>query len=83
MQKAAASFLAATFLTAAADPAPCCAPPIAPTQLQFHMGGSAGVALVSADMYRGPEGSWQYLYLVVDVANQGSQQPQRLFIVNP
>lgn len=52
-------------------------------RLQFHMGGSAGVALVSADMFKGADGAWQYLYLVVDVASQGSQQAQRLFIVTP
>lgn len=51
--------------------------------LQFHMGGPAGQALVSADMYRNSSGAWTYTYLVVDVKTNASQGVQRLNIVAP
>jgi hypothetical protein len=51
-------------------------------QLQFHMRGPSGVALVSADMYKDGEGKWQYSYLIADVRS-GNSQPQRINIISP
>lgn len=51
-------------------------------RLQFHMRGPGGNALVSADMFRGEGGQWDYTYLIVDVV-AGSSSPQRLNIVMP
>ena len=51
-------------------------------QLQFHMRGPGGTALVNADMYRGESGTWEYTYLIADVAS-GSGPPQRLNIIVP
>jgi import inner membrane translocase subunit TIM21 len=51
-------------------------------QLQFNMRGPGGVAIVSADMYKDSSGSWDYVYLLVDVQS-GRSPPQRLNIVPP
>lgn len=52
--------------------------------LQFNMGGPAGQAMVSADMYKDGGGQqWQYTYLIVDVKTNASQAVQRLNIVSP
>lgn len=54
--------------------------PPRPPQLQFHLRGPGGGALVNADMYRGEGGEWAYTYLVADVASGGGP-PQRLNII--
>jgi hypothetical protein len=46
------------------------------------MRGPGGTALVSADMFKGPAGGWEYAYLIADVV-AGSSPPQRLNIVMP
>lgn len=51
-------------------------------RLQFNMRGPGGVAIVSADMYKDSSGSWDYVYLLVDVQS-GRSPPQRLNIVPP
>ncbi|KAF8073012.1 TIM21 [Scenedesmus sp. PABB004] len=51
-------------------------------RLQFNMRGPGGVAIVNADMFKGPGGAWEYLYLIVDVKS-GAAPPQRLNIVAP
>lgn len=51
-------------------------------RLQFNMRGPGGVAIVNADMHKDASGSWDYLYLIVDVKS-GSSPPQRLNIVAP
>lgn len=51
-------------------------------QLQFNMRGPGGVAIVNADMFKDSSGSWDYMYLIVDVKS-GQSPPQRLNIVPP
>lgn len=51
-------------------------------QLQFNMRGPGGVAIVNADMFKDSSGSWDYMYLIVDVKS-GQSHPQRLNIVPP
>lgn len=47
------------------------------------MRGPGGVAIVNADMFQdSSSGSWDYLYLIVDV-KAGASPPQRLNIVAP
>lgn len=52
-------------------------------RLQFHLRGPGGNALVSADMYKGEGGEWDYTYLVVDVLSHAAPTPQRLNIIAP
>jgi hypothetical protein len=59
-----------------------CLPIVCPLQLQFNMRGPGGVAVVNADMYKDSSGSWDYMYLIVDVQS-GRSPPQRLNIVPP
>lgn len=51
-------------------------------RLQFNMRGPGGVAIVNADMFKDSNGSWDYMYLIVDVKS-GQSHPQRLNIVPP
>lgn len=57
-------------------------PPPHTQQLQFNMRGPGGVALVNADMYKDGSGSWDFMYLIVDVRS-GNSPPQRLNIIAP
>ncbi len=51
-------------------------------QLQFNMRGPGGIAIVNADMFKDSSGSWDYMYLIVDVKS-GQSPVQRLNIVAP
>ena len=57
-------------------------------QIQFHMRGPGGVALVNADMHQEQDAAaaggrrWEYTYLIVDVAS-GAAPAQRLNIIAP
>lgn len=51
-------------------------------QLQFNMRGPGGIAIVNADMFKDGSGSWDYMYLIVDVKS-GQSPVQRLNIVAP
>lgn len=56
--------------------------PVFALQLQFNMRGPGGVAVVNADMFKDSNGSWDYMYLFVDVQS-GHSPVQRLNIVAP
>lgn len=62
------------------DVCPCLFPCV--LQLQFNMRGPGGIAIVNADMFKDGSGSWDYMYLIVDVKS-GQSPVQRLNIVAP